>query len=308
MNRRLEILGIGDADVDLFIKVPHLPDRDEKVVGTLLGAYPGGMVANYCCAASQLGARTGLVTVVGDDTYGRMAIADLDRFGVDRSQSIVRKDGTTYYCVVMLDDSGEKALTVVLTDCMGPTISEINPSIFAETRLVHLAAHNLELATWTARTAKEHGALVSLDLEPPSFGDPVAALRPLLQHVDLAFPNEAGIQALFGAGPAEGARRLLAMGPRLVVVTMGANGSLVATPDQQVHVPAYAVDVKDTTGAGDCFNAAFATAYLRGLAPADAARFASAAAALSITQVGSHSGLATTAEVEAFLATHTPMR
>jgi sugar/nucleoside kinase (ribokinase family) len=95
-----DVLGVGDADVDLFLGVERLPGRDEKVMGEYLGEHPGGVVANFCCAASRLGARTALVTVVGEDRYGKMAVADLEAHDVDTSLVKVRLGGITYFCVV----------------------------------------------------------------------------------------------------------------------------------------------------------------------------------------------------------------
>lgn len=288
--------------MDLFLAVERLPGRDEKVMGEYLGEHPGGVVANFCCAASRLGARTALATVVGEDRYGRMAVADLEAHDVDTSLVKVRRGGTTYFCVVHLDESGEKALTVVKTDCMLPDRSEVDPDSFTRARLVHLMASDPPLAAWVAREARVRGALVSVDLEPGGAIHGFPALRELLSNADLVFPNEAGLSVLTGEDPVSGADRILRLGPRVVVVTLGSKGCLIVTEDGALRVPSFRVPVMDTTGAGDCFNGAFVTAYLRGWDLAHCGEFASAAAALSVGEVGTRSALLSSGDIERYLS------
>ena len=300
-SRRWDVLGIGDAGVDIFLRVERLPGRDEKIMGECLGEYPGGVVANFCCAASRLGSRTALATVVGDDLYGRMAIADLEAHEVDTGSVTIRQGGRTYFCVVNLDGSGEKALTVVKTDCMLPGRSDVDPGAFAHARLVHLTSSDPSLAAWVASEAKTRNTIVSLDLEPAGAGAGLQALHELLENVDLVFANEAGLSTLVGDDLLAGARKVLHFGPRAVVVTMGSKGSLIVTRDNPAYVPAFRVAVVDTTGAGDCFNAAFVTGYLEGWSLVRCGRFATAAAAISVTRVGGRGALPSYGEVEEFL-------
>lgn len=303
-SRRWDILGIGDADVDIYLDTPKLPGRDEKVLGDLIGEFPGGVVANFCCAASVAGARVALLSLVGDDRFGQMAIDALQTCGVDTGPVVIREGGQTYFCVVMLDDSGEKALVVVKTDCIGPTRADIDPGLIGEARLVHLMANDIELTTWVAEHAVARNTQVSLDIEPTTVGSPAAMAR-LLRSVDLAFPNAAGLRALASGDELNGAREILALGPRVVVVTLGARGCLVVSPDEAFHVPGIPVPVADTTGAGDCFNGTFAAGYLRDWDLRRCAKIATAAAALSVTGVGSRSALATLPAIESFMREHT---
>jgi len=301
-HRRWDVLGIGDADVDLYLRVPRLPGRDEKVLGGYLGEFPGGIVANFCCAASRAGMRVALASVVGDDRFGSVALAALTHDCVDTSLVVVKPGGQTYFCVVMLDDSGEKALTVVVTDCIGPTVAELDPDSFGHARLVHLVANDVEATTWTAREAKQRGTFVSLDIEPTTVDASPGAMPALLSLVDLAFPNAAGLQRLVGGDEVAGARAILDMGPRVVVVTMGRQGCLIVTAEETIRLPAFAVPVADSTGAGDCFNGTFVSGYLRGWDLRRCGEVASAAAAMSVTGIGSRTAMPTPDEVERFLA------
>lgn len=302
-ERRWDVLAVGDADVDLFLRVDRLPQRDEKVIGSLLGEFPGGISANFACAASRLGMRAGLIAVVGDDRYGEIALQSLVEAGVATDLVVVRERGRTFFCVVMLDDSGEKALTLVVTECIAPRREDIDPEALGQARLVHLIANDVDDTTWVARHAKLRDALVSLDIEPTTTIDASPqGFRALLSHVDLAFPNAAGLRSLVGGDEVEGAREILRFGPDIVVVTLGAQGCLVVTDEETLRIPGFAVPVADTTGAGDCFIAAFVSGYLNGWGLRRCGIVATAAAAISVTAIGSRSAQPTLAEVDEFLA------
>lgn len=303
-SRRWDVLGIGDVDINVYLQVPHLPGHDEKVLAAELGEFPGGMVANFCCAASLAGARTALVTTVGDDRYGELAAASLADAGVAGDLVTVQPGGRTPYCVVMLDDSGEKALAVVKTGLFGASGANLDPAVLGQARLVHLLANDVEQTTWLARQAKAQGALVSLDIEPTTIGRDPAAFDALLANVDLAFPNAAGLRALSGGEELDGAFDLLRRGPSLVAVTMGAAGCLILSATETIPLPAYRVPVVDTTGAGDCFNGYFAAGVLAGWDLRTCATLATAAAANAVGQLGARNGVPALAAAQQYVAEH----
>lgn len=288
--------------MDVFVKVVDLPGRDEKVLGQYLGEHPGGMIANFCCASSRLGARAAMASVVGDDARGEPALAGLEACGVDTSQVRVRIGGTTFFCIVLLDASGEKALTAVKTDCHMPARTDVDPAAIGRARLVHLMGDDLDFASWAAREAKSRGTLVSLDMEASTTSRGFAALAQLLPDVDIAFVNELGLRQGFGEDPHEGARELLSAGSSVVAVTMGNKGAFVASTNGAARVPAFRVPVVDTTGAGDCFNGAFVVGYLNGWDVEACGRFASAAAALTVGAVGARTTLPDRTMVESLLS------
>jgi len=161
----------------------------------------------------------------------------------------------------------------------------------------------LDTVLWTLRTARQHGATTVLN---PAPAQPVPPeIWPL---VDYLTPNEVEaaqvsglpLAALSDAGKV--AQALLARGPRVVILTLGAQGAFVGTLDHMVHVPAFPVTVVDTTAAGDAFNGALAVVLAEGGPLADAVRFANAAAGLACTQHGAQNSLPVRTQVEAFLA------
>jgi sugar/nucleoside kinase (ribokinase family) len=126
--------------------------------------------------------------------------------------------------------------------------------------------------------------------------------KSIFSKLDIAFPNLAGLQALTGLqDPEKGARYLLEQGVKTVVVTCGAQGVRIYRDQYYYEHPIYPVDVRDTTGAGDCFNAVFIACLCKGWTIERAAKYASAAAAISIQSVGAREGLPTCDAVEAFL-------
>lgn len=300
-SREWDLLGVGDIDIDIFLKVDRLPARDDKVLSSLLGEFPGGMTANVCCAASRLGSRCGMVGLVGDDPYGAKALAGLTEYGVDTSLVRAVKGGRTFFCVVLLDGSGEKALTVVDTDCRLPR-RHIDPEEFARARLVHLLGDDAQFVEWAAEEAARRGALVSVDMEASTTQRGVSALESLLSRIDVVFLNEHGYRIGFGGEPLDALHRVLDLGPRVAVITRGSLGALVGTSTGVWEIPAYPVPVTDSTGAGDCFVGAFLTSLLQGMSPAECGQFAAAAAALSLRAVGARTALPDQDEVLALLA------
>lgn len=298
----LDIIGVGDANVDLTVCVPHLPQRDEKVRSVPLGKFAGGVIANFCAAAATFGVKTGAVCKVGEDDYGRISLEDLRARGVDVSHMVIDPDCETYYCMVQLDDSGEKALTIVETSGFLPQPGEVDFQWLKTARRVHLSTLSMSLVEAVCDALAGTETKISLDIEPTAGSCSQELWLRLLPHIDIALPNAAGLARLTGCSDVEeGARWLLDRGVRMVVVTCGAEGARIYDAEGSFHYPAYHVKVVDTTGAGDCFNAVFLSCVVLGFEKRDCARYATAAAAISIGAAGSRTHLPTRRQVEEFM-------
>lgn len=298
-----DVVGLGDCDVDIFIGVEKLPSWDEKVAGELLSLEGGGVVANFCCCAARLGVKSALLSTVGDDQFGRIALKSLEEFGVDVQGVKVRGGEATYFCVIALDQTGEKALTIVKTSTFFPRWEDVDARIIERGRVLHIAPFDIAIATRAAEHAAGVGALVSVDLEPTMISADIDPARRLLAATDVLFINELTVEKLYGSGAyRKAAVELMRLGPGLVIVTRGASGVHARRGEDVLDVEAFNVDPVDTTGAGDCFNAAFWTARLDDMDLEPALRFASAAAALSIQKVGARAALPTREDVMGFLA------
>ena len=298
----LDIIGVGDSDVDLMIKVDHLPRHDEKVRGNLLGKFPGGIIGNFCCAAAKFGSKTGIVSVVGDDEFGRICKEDYIASDVDIHGLVVNKEESTYFCIVLLDDTGEKALTLIETPLVVPATQDINVDYMTRCRYLHLTSLDFRLVKYVCTKIADKNVKISVDIESHADRAGLVEWRDVLQRVTIVFTNDLGIQTLF-ADPdlVKNAQRILTMGPQTVVITRGAEGAIIFTPEGHFSFPAFQVKVRDTTGVGDCFNAVFLSSLVQGFSLLEATRYATAAAALAIQQVGARTGFPTQQTVEAFL-------
>jgi sugar/nucleoside kinase (ribokinase family) len=307
-DRRYDVAVVGDCGVDLYARVPWLPGHDEKVPGDYLGTFGGGVAANFACAASRLGAHTTLLASVGDDAFAEVAVGSVAEHGVDVG-GVARLAGeTTSFCFIALDASGEKALTIVRTPTFFPRFEDVDLDRLRTAQVVHLAPFELDVAERLAQVARQAGAVVTVDLEPGMVRDGgIDAVRPLLRQANLVMPNRLCLELLWpDLDTSDAVAELRRLGPEAVVLTRGEAGALVSDANGDVEVPAVPVEVVDTTGAGDCFNAALVTSWAQGGSLRDAARFAAAAASRSLTAVGARGRLPRREEVLATLASAGP--
>ncbi len=299
MTSDVDVLCIGDLDMDLLVAVSERPGSDEKVSGRRLGLMPGGMAANTAVALARLGRSVRLVAAIGDDPDGQAALASVAADGVDVSH-VVRLPGTdTFMCIVLLSPSGEKSLIRLETDAFMPRLADLTHASLAGVRHVHLSYGSPELTAGALAQAKRLGLTTSLDLEVPDLKRAPELLVGLLKLVDVLFLNRAGWEAvseIFGHAPDPGVA-----GPGTIVVTLGAEGSRNIAPEGIEQAPGLTVQSVDTTGAGDCFAAAYLARMLEGASVRDRLRFANVAAALSTKIFGAHAGMPLRAAVEARL-------
>lgn len=312
-ERRFDLIAAGGVDVDLVMDVDTLPGHGEKVMGRFVGRLPGGTVANFACAAARLGLDVASLSSVGDDAAGEMVVKDFESYGVATDFVRVRPGVETHFTVILIEPSGERSIVVV------PMFDETYEDDYLQdaipqARAFYTMPNNPELFLRMAKIARAHDVLVMIDVES-TVGLDRDALEEVLSWVDVASFNESGITTCAGEEPTpEGARRLLAYGPRIVVVTLGSRGALAVSAEEEAHEPGLKTTVRDTTGAGDTFNAAFLAATLRanadlhtsaGVRSAPLAQrlaYANAAAALAVSGLGPRGRLPTHEEVESFMA------
>lgn len=300
----MQIAVVGSINTDISIRVPHLPQRHETVVGR--GNFElsqGGKGANQAAAAAAAGARVHMVGKVGRDDFGARAVEDLESRGIDCRYVQRTPDHSTGLATILLEPDGANAITVAPGANAALDTDDIRAAepLFAECGIVMLQMEiPLETVLEAMRIARRCGAMVMLNPAPA----PAAALS-RLADVDVLTPNELEAEAMTGI-PANGpdaperiAAALLDAGVRQLVMTLGARGSLVAEAGQCVRVPAHRVDAVDTTGAGDVFSGFLAAALLRGDALQEAVAIATAAAGIAVTRAGARTNLPTLDEVNA---------
>lgn len=293
---------VGSANVDLVVRVPHLPAPGESVIGSAFMQTLGGKGANQAVAAAKLGAQVIFVARVGDDSFGATCIESYQAAGV-ATHAIQRTPQTaTGIAVIGVADDGENSIMVAPGANMTLTPADVEAAA-QEIRTADVLLVQLEIPEETVRTAVEiaHAAGVKIVLNPAPFR-PVP--RSILEKVSVLTPNETEAAHLLGRQPAHDedlAKEILGLGAQSAVITLGADGALVAGSWGYTRVPAFKVKPVDTTGAGDAFNAGLGVALAEGKALDQAVRFAAAAAAVAVTRVGAQPSMPTRADVEGLL-------
>ncbi|MEV2212748.1 ribokinase [Streptomyces sp. NPDC050997] len=307
-----DLLVVGSANADLVIGVERRPGAGETVLGSDLAVHPGGKGANQAVAAARLGARTALLARVGDDAHGRLLLDSQRAAGVDPVGVLVG-GAPTGVALITVDPSGDNSIVVSpgANGRLTPADVRAAASLFHASRVVSAQLEiPLETVVEVVRSLAGDSRFV-LNPSPPRPLPPevLAACDPLIvnEHEAKVLLGEDGVEggAEDGAqdsvsdAPEDWARLLLAKGPRSVVVTLGAEGALVASSDGVTRVPSVKVAAVDTTGAGDAFTAALAWRLGTGSSLTEAAAYASRVGAAAVTRQGAQDSFPTAAEVEA---------
>jgi ribokinase len=301
-----DICVVGGINMDLVVHVPHIPRPGETVQGGDVARFPGGKGSNQAVAARRLGAAVAMLGQVGSDAFGDELLATLKGAGVETEGVRQVAGGVTGVALISVAPMGENAIVVAPGANMvwdEGALVDVERAV-ADCRLLVL---NLEVSTpvvvRAVRAAKRAGARVILNPAPHRTGDETC-----FGDVDLFVPNQVE-GALFAGSEPESVRdwedvgqRLRELGPCAVVVTLGAEGSLIASGDGVVRVPGFRVPVVDTTAAGDAFVGGLAVAVLRGDTLPEAVRYANACGALAVTKAGAQPSLPQRADVEDLLA------
>ncbi len=288
------IVVVGSLNMDLAATSARLPGPGETVLGGSYLESPGGKGANQAHAAARLGGEVAMIGCVGDDPHGWRLRESLANAGCDVT-GVRTVAGPTGVALIFVSATGENAIMVAPGANGALTAEDVQAAALDGASHVLLQLESpIDAVLAAARAAKAAGAVVILDPAPAIASLPAE----LLGCVDILTPNEMeGAQLSGHARPtAEAARALQRLGPRAVILKLGARGCLIAT-DETTLVPAPRVDAVDTTAAGDVFNGALAVALSEGTALIPAAEFAVRAAAISVTRRGAQASAPTREEV-----------
>ena len=273
-------------------------DEPLGVSGTFLGPYASGAPAIFAWAAAQLGAPVRFAGVCGDDAFGTLCRRQLGAAGVELHMRAA-PDYETGAAFVSYDGAGDREFLFYLKRTAAAQLSpaDVTPELLESIRWLHVTGSSLGVsesvrqAVFTAvERAKAGGATVSFDpnVRPELFpGQALSEVcRPILDAADVILPSRAEAEQLTGLADPDEACRALLRGARTVLLKRGAEGCTLYTAGAEQHVPGLEVHEVDPTGAGDCFAAGFAVASLKGADPLQAARFANAVGARSVTAFG----------------------
>ena len=297
-----DILVIGSLNADLVVRAPRFPAPGETISGGDLATIPGGKGANQAVAAARQGVRVSMLGRVGRDNFGDFLLDNLRANQVDTTL-VQRDDAATGTAIIVVDANGQNS--IVLSPGANGQVkpADVDPASLPRPKLVLLQLEiPLESVIHAATAARGLGARVLLNPAP-------ARTLPdeLIAQTDFLIPNETELSLLTDqpvtdtASAESAAQTLLAKGVQTVIVTLGANGALVVTPEKTTHVPPFHVDVVDTTAAGDAFIGGFAASLLHGLSLEEAVRHGNACGALAATKFGAQPSLPTAEDVKEFI-------
>ena len=298
---RKPIVVVGSINMDLVAHTHQIPVPGQTVIGTGFDTTPGGKGANQAVAVARLGYPVQMVGMVGDDVFGQALLDNLANAGVG-TEAVARVSGPSGVAPILVAESGENSIVVVpgANGKMDKAAVDRQGALIRSAGMV-LCQLELPLETVGHVLALCAGAGVPVVLDPaPAAPLPDSAFR----QVAWFTPNETEAAFYLGNQPNSeaAAQQLLQKGLKGVVLKRGSDGAYVAVAGKAAWVRSFPVKPVDTVAAGDSFNGAFAVALLEGNDPWAAARFASAAAAISVTRKGAQASMPSRADVEKFLA------
>lgn len=302
------IIVLGSINVDLVVRAPRLPGPGETVCGTDFSQIRGGKGANQAVAAARAQSQPVIfLAAVGDDAFGRWSVEGLQKENLRLDWIKTVGDTPTGIALITVASGGENAITVAsgANDFLTPEdIDAVPAEVFASARVM-LACLESPLPTiWRGlERAKANGLTTILN---PAPAEPLVNNLDLLKLVDVITPNRTEAAILTGAqmgheaSAVESARRLQALGCAQCIVTLGSEGCIVVAKEV-TSIDAHRIAAVDGTAAGDAFNGALAVALSEGQPLERAARWANAAAAVSVTRHGAQPSLPTRREIENML-------
>ena len=298
-------IAMGVHVLDVLVRpVEQIPEGQGGQLVEEIRVTPAGSAGGTAVTLAKLGAVTRSAGAIGTDAAGDMLLALLERHGIDTSLLVRRDDVQTSASVLPIRPNGDRPAFHVVgaNGTYGPADAPWEEIAAADH--LHLGGPEFmggEAAGEILSHARDHRVVTSADVLAP--GDPglLDWIAGALPHLDYLLPNDDQVLALTGAGDlVGGARALVGRGVGCVVATCGADGALIVDAESEQRVPAFAIDVVDTTGCGDAFSAGFLRGLSLGRSRTDAATLGCAAAALVAQGLGSDHGDFDLAAADAF--------
>ena len=298
---------IGSINMDLVVRTPRMPLPGETLLGSDFHTIPGGKGANQTVAVARQGAAVKIVGCVGNDDFGQAQWRCLNAEGIDLSLLQVDAQQATGIAVIMIDQSGQNSIIVSAGANNAVSVAQIDAAKDAIAQAAMLICQlevPVESVMYAIESAHHSQTPVLLNPAPAHHGLDLT----LFEKVTYLILNESEAEALTGMGVNDvtsakaAAMRLRDAGAKTVILTLGANGAIVAHGGELYHEAAVSVKAVDTTAAGDTFVGCFAVAISEGVSVPEAVRIATHASALSVTKLGAQPSIPTRQEVEQFIA------
>ena len=287
---KAKVVVIGSSNTDMTIKGDRLPKPGETVLGGEFRMGPGGKGANQAVAAQRLGADVSFICKVGRDIFGDNAISGYQKEGIDCSR-ILRSDKASGTALILVDGNAENCIAVAPganADLTPEDVDSVADVIRSADYLILQLEIPVESVLRAAKIAHEAGVYVILNPAPACH-----LPEELFGYISLITPNQTESAPLSGVEDNLDAavERLMQLGVKDVVVTLGSKGSLVISEGAKTLVPSLKVKAVDTTAAGDTFCGALCVALSEGCSLVDAAGFATKASALTVQKMGAQDSI-----------------
>ncbi len=293
---------IGSFAVGMTIRTGRMPIFGETLLGNDFDMGPGGKGSNQAVGTARLGAKSYFAGIIGDDKLGEIATDLYAGEGVDATYLKKTSDMATGVGFIILNEAGENGIILDMSANKlmdAAFVDRVESQIAASDLVISVLEIPVEAAARAMELGKKHSVRTLLNPAPATkLNDAI------LKNIDYLTPNETELRILMGLKPDDStptvdlARQLRERGVANLIVTMGEQGSLVLTEEGIIDIPRVSVDVVDTTGAGDAFNAGLAVALAEGKPLHDAAKYANCAGAIACTKLGVIPSLGTRDQVE----------
>lgn len=300
-EKEFDAVGFGTNAVDYLIVLPEYPAFNSKTELSNYHQLAGGEIASTMAGLRRLGMNTAYIGRFGDDAAGDFGLRTLRDEGVDVSHAEQIKGAMTQVGFILIDErNGERTVIWKRDSKLGYTSDEIPLEIMRSTKVFHATPHDALACAALAREAKNHGALISIDID--NLFDGVTEMIPL---VDTFISSRDFPEKLLGIKDEREALREIKsrFGCPIVGMTLGEEGSLVLYEDVFIETKGYAVPngCKDTTGAGDAFRVGLIYGILKGESIENALEMANAVAALKCREIGARTALPNAEELRNLL-------
>ncbi|RIX51567.1 ribokinase [Paenibacillus nanensis] len=305
--KRPKIAVIGSMNMDIVVKASRFPAGGETIQGDEIHFIPGGKGANQAVALARLGADVSMIGAVGLDSFGRTLLAAMADSGVNGDYIKMTERAPTGTASITLTPEDNSIVIVqgANAELRNEDIRAAEPVIAAADAVLLQLEIPLAAVEYAVKLASKHGKRIVLNPAPAR-----ELPEELLRRVHYITPNRTELELLTGAAPSGGLEgrsleesvdALLAKGCGCVVTTLGAEGAAWKKKDGGLmRQAAHRMEVADTTGAGDAFNAGLAYGICAGYDTAESVAFAAKVSALAVTKFGAQDGMPTMSEVEAY--------
>ena len=290
MPKQFDVVGVGLNATDSLLIVPQFPAYGGKAPFVREILSPGGQVASAMVTCSRLGLAAKYIGAVGDDERGRIQLESLRKARIDISHVQQRKNCPNQSAYIVIDQTtGERTILWQRPDCLRISPEQIAPEQIACAKLLHIDGHDTPAVEHAARIARENGIPVTVDVDTIYRG-----FDRVLPYVDyLIASTNFPVQWTSLTDPFRALELIQKeYGMTVAAMTLGSHGALALTKGKFHYSPAFVVNCKDTTGAGDVFHGAFCYAMIERYSIDEALEFANAMAALNCKALGAQGGIA----------------